>query len=152
MKTSIKQVVFVFFVIALMVSACQPKAEGPQISVEGAWGRNSPKVATAGAFYMVIKNSGTEADKLTSATSPACGMMELHESFMQDDGTMGMRPVEGGSIEVPAGGSVELKVGGLHVMCMEKMADFNVGDKYTVTLTFEKSGAMDVEVEIKETE
>ncbi len=145
-----KRILFVIFAIALIASACQPQATGPQISVEGAWGRSSPMVATAGAFYMTIKNSGNEADKLVSAMSPACGMVELHESYMMDDGTMGMRPVEGGAIEIPAGGSAELKVGGLHVMCMEKAADFKVGDKYTLTLTFEKSGNMDVEVEIKE--
>ena len=142
--------VILLAVLALTVSACAPKVSGPQIRVEGAWGRQSPKVATAGAFYMTIYNDGTEADKLVSATSSACGMVELHESYMMDNGAMGMRPVEGGFIEIPAGGSAELKVGGLHVMCMEKMADFKVGDKYQVTLTFEKAGEIAVDVEIKE--
>ena len=141
--------VILLAVLALTVSACAPKASGPQIRVEGAWGRQSPKVATAGAFYMTIYNDGTEADKLVSATSSACGMVELHESYMMDNGAMGMRPVEGGFIEIPAGGSAELKVGGLHVMCMEKMADFKAGDKYQITLKFEKAGEIVVEAEIK---
>ena len=141
---------FTVLAAALAVSACQPAASGPQITVDGAWGRTSPTVASAGAFYMAIHNNGTEADKLLSAMSPACGMVELHESYMMDNGAMGMRPVEGGSIEIPAGGSVELKVGGLHAMCMEKMADFKTGDKYQITLTFEKSGEIVVEAEIKE--
>lgn len=145
-----KWLVFLVLMIALVLSACQPAPSGPQITVDGAWGRSSPKVATAGAFYMVIKNSGNESDKLISAASPACGMVELHESYMMDDGMMGMRPVEGGSIEIPAGGSVELKVGGLHVMCIEKSADFKVGDTYQVTLTFERSGKMVIDVEIRE--
>ena len=98
---------------------------------------------------MTIYNDGTEADKLVSATSSACGMVELHESYMMDNGAMGMRPVEGGFIEIPAGGSAELKVGGLHVMCMEKMADFKAGDKYQITLKFEKAGEIVVEAEIK---
>lgn len=141
--------VILLAVLALIVSACSPKASGPQIRVEGAWGRPSPKVARAGAFYMTIYNDGTEADKLVSATSSACGMMELHESYLMDNGAMGMRPVEGGFIEIPAGGSAELKVGGLHVMCMEKMADFKAGDKYQITLEFEKAGEIVVEAEIK---
>jgi copper(I)-binding protein len=140
----------VILVLVLAVSACQPKPSGPQIRVEGGWGRNSPKVATAGAFYMTIYNDGTEADKLLSGSSPACGMVELHESYMTEEGAMGMRPVEGGFIEIPAGGSAELKVGGLHVMCMDKQAEFNIGDKYELTLNFEKAGAIQVEVEIKE--
>lgn len=140
----------VIVLVTFAVSACQPAASGPQITVEGVWGRNSPKVATSGAFYMVIHNNGAEADKLLSAASPACMMVELHESYMMDNGAMGMRPVEGGSIEIPAGGSVELKVGGMHVMCMEKMSDFNIGDKYEITLKFEKAGEIVVEAEIKE--
>lgn len=151
MNKEMKKIWFVLFAVLLFTSACgSPSAPTPQITVEGAWGRNSPKVATAGAFYMVIKNSGDEADKLVNATSEACGMVELHESYMMEDGSMGMRPVTGGSIEIPAGGIAELKVGGLHVMCMEKKADFAIGDTYALNLVFEKSGEMTVEVEIKE--
>lgn len=135
---------------ALALSSCAPKAGGSQIRVEGAWGRPSPKEASAGAFYMTIYNDGSEADKLLSASSSACMMAELHESFMMDNGAMGMRPVEGGFIEIPAGGSVELKVGGLHLMCMNKMADFKAGDKYQITLKFEKAGEIVVEAEIME--
>ena len=138
------------FLFAWVLAACQPNASGPKINVEGAWGRPSPMVASAGAFYMTIRNTGSEADILLSAQSTACGTVELHESYMKDDGSMGMKMVEGGRIDVPAGASVELKVGGLHVMCIDKKADFKTGDKYKLVLTFEKSGAINVEVEIKE--
>lgn len=148
MKT--KRMGWLCLALALALSACQPAASGPQITVDGVWGRPSPQVATAGAFYMMIRNRGTEADKLLSASSAACGMMELHESYMLDNGAMGMRPVEGGFIEIPAGGSVELKTGGLHVMCMGKQAGFSAGDRYEITLKFEKSGAVVVEAVITE--
>lgn len=142
---------FVFPTLAaLIITACTPKTGTPRIRVEDAWGRPSPKVASSGAFYMVIYNDGSEADKLVAVESPACMMAELHESYMMDNGAMGMRPAEGGSIEIPAGGSVELKVGGLHVMCMEKMADFNAGDTYQINLKFEKAGEIMVEAEIRE--
>jgi len=137
------------FVIVLIASACQPQGGGPQITVEDAWGRSAPAAATMGAFYMTVKNDGNEADRLMSVTSDACGMAEIHESYTMDNGSMGMRLVEGG-LELPAGGSVELNVGGLHVMCMDKMADFAVGDTYNLTLVFEKSGTVEVEVEIRE--
>jgi copper(I)-binding protein len=110
----------------LAVIALAGCASAGGVSVEGAWARPSPKVADAGAFYMVIKNSGAQADKLVSASCPACGMMELHESYMMADGMMGMRPVEGGTIEIPAGGQVELKVGGLHIMCTQKADAFTL--------------------------
>lgn len=145
-----KWFVFGVLILAMGLSACLPRAEGPRIIVKDAWGRSSPMVAAAGAFYMVINNTGTEDDALVSASSPACGMIELHESFMKDDGTMGMQMVEGGRIEVPAGETVELKVGGLHVMCMQKQQNFNAGDNYTLTLTFEKSGDITVVAVIKD--
>ncbi len=121
------------------------------ISIEGAWGRLSPKVATAGAFYMVIKNSDSEADKLTGASSEACNTVELHESYLTPEGAMGMRAVEGGYIEIPANGMTELKVGGLHIMCIDKKDEFfAVGSMIDVTLQFENAGEISAVVEIRE--
>ena len=60
---------------------------------------------------------------------------------------MGMRPVEGGFIDIPAKGQAELKMGGLHIMCIDKLDDFQEGTVLTVTLSFEKSGEKSIEVE-----
>ena len=135
--------------LGLLLAGCAT-ASGPELSIENAWGRPSPKVATAGAFYMLIKNSGGEADKLVAGASPACGVVELHESYMTEEGAMGMRPVEGGYIEIPAGGEAELKMGGLHIMCIDKLEDFEVGAVLPLTLTFEKSGDISLDIEIRE--
>ncbi len=135
--------------LLLLLAGCA-SSSGPEISIEDAWGRPSPKVATAGAFYMLIKNSGGEADKLVAGESSACGFVELHESYMTEEGAMGMRPVEGGGIEVPAGGQAELKMGGLHIMCINKLENFEVGAVLSLTLDFEKSGQMTIDVEIRE--
>ena len=55
--------------LGLLLAGCA-SSSGPEISFENAWGRPSPKVATAGAFYMLIKNKGSEADKLIAAEIP----------------------------------------------------------------------------------
>ena len=139
-------------ILALLVvslAACQ-SSSGPDISIEDAWGRPSPKVATAGAFYMTIKNSGGEADKLLSASSDSCGVVELHESYDMGDGVMGMRPVEGGYIEIPAKAQAELKMGGFHIMCIDKLDDFKEGAVLSLTLGFEKSGTKTVDIEIRQ--
>jgi hypothetical protein len=136
-------------ILTLILAGCATSS-GPEISIENAWGRPSPKVATAGAFYMQIKNNGSEADNLVAGDSPACGVVELHESYMTEEGAMGMRPVEGGAIEVPAGGQAELKMGGLHIMCINKLEDFELGAVLPLTLEFEKSGEMTIDVEIRE--
>ena len=134
-------------VLATTNAGCSDNAG---IEVTDAWGRPSPSVAAAGAFFMSINNNGTEDDALISARSPACGTVELHESFMNEEGAMAMRPVEGGRIAVPAGGSAELKQGGLHVMCIDKLEDFTEGAKLELTLQFEKAGDLTLDVEIRE--
>jgi periplasmic copper chaperone A len=131
------------------LTGCQSTPEGPAIDIEGAWGRPSPKVATAGAFYMLIKNEGSQADRLVAGDSSACGVVELHESYKTDEGAMGMRPVENG-IEVPASGQAELKMGGLHIMCIDKLKDFEAGAVLPLTLTFENSGEIEIDIEIRE--
>jgi copper(I)-binding protein len=136
-------------VAAMIVTACSA-ADGPAIAVDDAWGRPSPAAATNGAFYMVISNDGSEVDRLLAATSSACGVVELHESTMSDDGVMGMRPVEGGAIDIPAGGEVTLEPGGLHLMCIVKQAEFDVGAVLDLELEFQQSGTVPVEVEIRE--
>ena len=99
---------------------------------------------------MLIKNTGNESDNLISAESSACGFAELHESYMTEEGAMGMRPVEGGRILIPATGQVELKMGGLHIMCINKLEEFVSGATIPLTLSFEKSGDLSLDAEIRE--
>jgi copper(I)-binding protein len=133
--------------LATTTVAC---SEDTGIEIGDAWGRPSPSVATAGAFFMLITNNGAEDDALISASSPACGTVELHESFMNDEGAMAMRPVGGGQIVVPAESSVELKQGGLHIMCINKLEDFAEGAELELTLQFENAGNLPLNVEIRE--
>lgn len=143
-----------FFLLAvLLVTAVACTASGgdeASITITDPWGRTSPAAAENGAFYMTLTNNSDSEDKLLSATTDACGMVELHEMYDKGDGVMGMRPVEGGSIQVPAGGSTELKPGGLHVMCMMKQVDFAAGTEIPLTLTFEKAGEMEITAEIRD--
>ncbi len=98
---------------------------------------------------MLIKNSGDASDKLLSGKSPACGSIEVHETVMKADGSMGMNLLDA-PLEIPAGGQVELKSGGIHVMCIMKNDQFKPGTKIDLTLNFEKSGEKIVSVQIGE--
>ena len=146
-----KKVFFTLIAISLIVislSACQSAPEGPQIEVSGVWGRPSPMTAGNGATYLLIENTGSEDDRLISATSDVSEVVELHDMTM-DDGVMKMFHVEEGYV-IPAGGSVELKPGGKHVMFIGLHDKLEVGQIVTVELEFEKSGKMTVESEIRE--
>jgi periplasmic copper chaperone A len=131
-----------------MLAGCAPAA-APSISIENVWGKSSMAMPTAGALYMVIKNSGTAPDKLLSGKSPACGSIEVHEMVKKSDGTMGMNLIEN-PLEIPAGGQVELKSGSYHIMCIMKKDDqFKEGAKIDLTLAFEKSGEKKLSAEIR---
>jgi copper(I)-binding protein len=97
--------------------------------------------AKVGGGGFTVKNDGSEGDTLISVESPAAGRVELHEMTMQND-VMKMRKLDDG-IVIPAGETVELKSGGLHLMFMDVKKPFAEGDSVPVTLTFEKSGKVD---------
>ncbi|MEZ4518538.1 MAG: copper chaperone PCu(A)C [Chloroflexota bacterium] len=100
-----------------------------------------------GAVYMHITNHTDQDDALIGAAVPGCGVVELHEMSMDGD-VMVMRPVEGGKIVVPAGETVVLQPGGLHVMCMDKTVEYAIGDMVPVTLEFETAGTRELTAEV----
>jgi len=61
---------------------------------------------------------------------------------------MVMRPVDGG-VEIPAGQTVELKPGGLHLMFMQVTEPFKEGQSLPVTLEFEKAGKVELTLPVK---
>ena len=117
------------------------------LSINDPWARASAGPARAGAAFMTLSNSGTEDDRLLSASAEVSEAVELHSHMMQD-GVMRMRPVEGG-IVVPAGGTADLAPGGLHVMFLGLKAPFKEGERFPLTLTFENAGSITVEVAVQ---
>jgi copper(I)-binding protein len=116
---------------------------GP-IKVENAYTRATvPGQQVAGGF-MKIENKGT-ADQLVSASSPAAGEVQLHEMSMEGS-VMKMRQVK--DITVPAGGSVELKPGGLHLMFINIKAPLTAGESVPVKLKFAKAGEVEVKMPV----
>jgi len=95
----------------------------------------------------MIKNTGTTADRLIAAKSPAADKVEIHEMKM-DGNVMRMRAVEKG-LDIPAGATVEFKPGGFHVMFMGLKAPFAKDARVPLTLVFEKAGSIDVELAVE---
>jgi len=131
--------------LAIIATACG--GDSGEASVGDAWGRPTPDAAANTAFYLTI-TGGSSDDTLVSASTDACGEVQLHETTMTD-GSMGMQEVEGG-IAVPAGGTVILEPGGLHVMCMAVTQPLVVGDSVDLVLEFDEAGAVSVTAEIRD--
>lgn len=103
--------------------------------------------AKAAAAFLTIENSAADDDRLLSVTSDIAEMNELHTNIMAADGTAQMRPIEGG-IAIPAGQSASLERGGDHVMMMMLTRRPKEGETVTLTLTFERAGAVTVKAPV----
>ncbi len=113
------------------------------LSIGHPWARAT--VGPAGGAFLSIENKGAAADRLLSASSPVAKTVEIH-NHIKDGDIMRMRPVDG--IDLPAGGKVELKPGGYHVMLMGLNKPLKEGERFPLTLQFEKAGKIDVEIAV----
>ena len=119
-------------------------AQHENIMVEGVWARAS--VGRNGAAFLTVMNKGQADDRLIAAKSDVSPRVELHTHLMEGN-VMKMRQVK--DIPVPAGKSVTLKPGGLHVMMIGLNRKLVEGESFPLTLVFEKAGEITVPVTIK---
>ena len=156
-KTGITLAVIAAF--SLGVTACGESSEtmesAPDVapivaeySVENAWARTSPMEATMGAVYMNI--TSTMDDALVSASVPMdiAMMTQVHETTMNEDGTMGMQEI--GSVPMTGKTALVLKPGGYHIMLMELVKPLAVGETVPVTLTFASGATTTVDAVVSE--
>jgi len=123
----------------LLLFGCQQEEdtshfiEGEGIQVEGKWARPGSEGRMSAAYFL-ITNFEEEADTLISVESDISQLVEIHESYEQDDDMVGMREV--GSVEVPAESTVRFEQGGLHVMLIQLNRSLSDGDSFELTLNF----------------
>ena len=132
---------------ALVLSACGAGSTGPQISVEEPWARPVPAAGGNGAVFFRLVNAGNEAEQLVGGESPVAGVVEVHKTTMEE-GVMKMEHIPG--LEVPARGEVLLEPGGYHVMLIDVSKSLKPGDTLPITLRFQKSGKMQIDVDVRE--
>jgi periplasmic copper chaperone A len=115
-----------------------------QTVVKDPWVRGT--VAQQKATGMFAQITSASGGKLVSASSPAAGMVEIHEMSM-DGNVMKMRAVNG--LDLPAGKAVELKPGGYHVMMMDLKQPLTEGSTVSVSLVIEGKDGKRETVEVK---
>jgi periplasmic copper chaperone A len=133
--------------IGLVTPALAQRTGNTSVVVEQPWARATPTGAMTGAVYMTVDNKSGTADRLTGASSDVADKLQIHEMKVEN-GVMKMREVVGG-LSIPAGGSVALKPGSYHVMLIGLKKPLTVGEKFPLTLTFEKAGNISVTVPVQ---
>lgn len=132
---------------AALAAAFSAAAHGAAIEVENAWARATVKGQTATGIFMKI--TARDGATLIGASSPAAGLMEVHEMKMEGD-VMKMRALAGG-LDLPAGKTVALTPGGgYHFMMMDlKTTPLAKGSTVPLTLVFRDARGVESKVELK---
>lgn len=139
-------------VVATEVPATHvPATRAPQIQLENVWARSTPELQNgSGVVYMTLTNSGQQADRLVAGKTTVAKAVELHEHIADANGVYHMQMIEGGFIDLPAGGTVELKSGGIHLMLIHLTHGLEAGTSFTMTLKFQKAGEMTLQVPVRD--
>lgn len=122
-------------------------SKSQSLSITGAWSRETAAGQVVAGGFMTLTNRGRNEDRLISATSPIAKEVQIHTMAM-DGGVMRMRQLTTG-IPVPAGATVELRPGGLHIMFMGLKQQLRQGQRFPVTLQFERAGRITVQVAVQ---
>jgi periplasmic copper chaperone A len=130
--------------IALASGAAPAQTADAAITIKDAWVRTTvPGQKGTGAYMKITAKEGT---RLVGASSPVAGMAEVHEMKMDGD-IMKMRGLPG--LELPAGKTVELKPGGLHVMLMDLKTALPKDSTVPLTLLFKDAKGVESKMELK---
>jgi periplasmic copper chaperone A len=125
----------------------EPKATSSKaITVIAPWSRATPGASKNGAVFLEIKSAADEADKLLNVSGPVAANIEIH-NHINDNGIMQMRRVD--FIDVAEGGFTKLVPGGFHIMLLGLTQPLKAGETFKLTLTFEKAGAIEVDVAVR---
>ena len=116
------------------------------LAVSAGWVRAAPAAGNSAA-YMIIRNDGPAPDRLLAALTPAAATVEIHRTEMEGGVARMVHQAEG--LELPAGSTVALEPGGLHVMLMDLVADLEDGQTILLTLQFEQSGGLTLELPVR---
>lgn len=120
------------------------------IVIDHPYATPTPMGSSTGAAYIkALRNRGDAADRLLGARSPLARRVSLHAMHMDGD-VMRMREV--GAIELPAQGEVRMGHAPLrttpsyHLMLEGLKAPLQDGDRFELTLRFEKAGERTVRI------
>lgn len=89
--------------------------------------------------YFTVENAGATADTLLGASSASSGSVRFHGAAM----------AELSLVPIPAGATLSLRPGGLHLMLEPPLdREYQRGDSLSVTLRFARAGTLALQVPV----
>lgn len=139
------------WLLAVTATAWGHSYQAGDIKIGHPWARPTVTGQQAGGGFLKLTNLAKEAgkaDRLIGASADFTERVEMHTMKMDGD-VMRMRQVD--AIDIPAGQTVELKPGGLHLMFMGLKQPLAKDSRVPLKLKFEKAGEVIVEVKVEST-
>ena len=146
---TLKKLALTAALLATSLLANAHQYEVGQLHIDHPWSREMPPVAPTAAAYFVVHNKGDADDRLLTVETPVASKAEIHE-HAHVGGMMKMQQVQ--NVVIPAGGEVKFAPMGYHVMLFNLKQQAQAGDRFPLTLTFEKAGPVTVEVAVQKDE
>jgi hypothetical protein len=115
--------------------------------LEDGWARLGPAGMPMMAGFGTLRNACDAPVAVVSASSPAFGSVELHETTVGEDGVSRMRPVT--RLEIAAGEVATLAPGGLHLMLMQPVAPLEAGASVDITFALEDGREVSGRLEVR---
>ena len=117
------------------------------LTIDHPFAFETPTTAMTGGGFLTITNMGETDDRLL-AVEADYPRVEIHTTVMEDS-IARMQQVE--AVDLPAGETVTLAPGGMHIMFMGlRGTPFVAGESFDATLIFEQAGRLDVTFSIEE--
>lgn len=131
--------------VMLLLSGAVSAQAVDDVVIEGAYVRAVPPGQPNSAAFMKVNNKGGAGHALVAGSTPAAAVVELHTHTMEG-GMMRMREVE--KIELPAGETVSLQPGGLHVMLIGLKQKLVPEQTIPLTLRYEDGSEVSLQVPV----
>jgi len=117
------------------------------VSVAQIWARATVPGQKVAGVYLDIRSD--QAAVLTAVRSPLAASAEIH-SMSNDNGVMRMRRLP--RLDLPAGETVRLGPGAIHIMLLDIKRPLHAGDQVPLVLTVERNGkkaSIQVQAEVR---
>ena len=113
------------------------------VTVSQPWARASVTASRPAAAYLTLESA--RGDRLTGISTPIANEVTIH-AFQEANGVS--RMVHLSDLDLPPGEPLTLAPGSMHLMLLDLGAKLEEGDSFPMTLSFETSADIEVEVPV----
>ncbi len=116
------------------------------VVIEDAWVAETIGAQIRTAAYFTITNTSGVDERLVGISTPVASMAHLHRTQTENNVST-MQSTD--ALILPAGGSVRLAPGGLHIMILGLNGPLQAGESVPLTLSFLEAGEVNFEAPVR---